>query len=76
MSMTKIDYVGKVYETERYGRFTVIKDLGLHQLYENNPQRYRLLEIQWETQALHLLSDLHSYQHLTSKINMLKQYAV
>lgn len=48
MSMTKINYVGKVYETERYGKFTVIKDLGLHQLYENNPQRFRLLEIQWE----------------------------
>ena len=48
MSMTKINYVGKIYETERYGRFTVIKDLGLHQLYENSPQRFRLLEIQWE----------------------------
>ena len=47
MSMKKIEYVGQEYETKNYGRIRVIKDLGLHKLYENIDQRYRLLEIQF-----------------------------
>ena len=47
MSMKKIDYVGQEYETKNYGKIRVIKDLGLHKLYDNIDQRYRLLQIQF-----------------------------
>lgn len=47
MSMKQIDYIGQVYPTKNYGDIKVIKDLGLHKLYENIDQRYRLLEIQF-----------------------------
>lgn len=47
MSMKKIEYMGQEYETKNYGKIRVIKDLGLHKLYENIDQRYRLLEIQF-----------------------------
>jgi hypothetical protein len=45
--MKKIEYVGQEYETKNYGKIKVIKDLGLHKLYKNIDQRYRLLEIQF-----------------------------
>jgi hypothetical protein len=45
--MKQINYVGQERETKNYGKIRVIKDLGLHKLYDNIDQRYRLLEIQF-----------------------------
>jgi hypothetical protein len=47
MSTKQINYVGREYPTKHFGTIRVIKDLGLHKLYENINQRYRLVEIQF-----------------------------
>ena len=46
--MKQINYVGQEYETKNYGKFKIIEDLGLHQIYPNILNRYRLLKIQWD----------------------------